>query len=125
MAIAQPVVAVIDDDESVRESLPDLLVALGFIARAFPSAASFLAAPGIAGTACLLVDVAMPHMSGPELQRELQRRGTHIPLIFITADRDESQRERLIEQGALDCLFKPFGESELLRALMRATGSSR
>ncbi|MGN6169308.1 MAG: response regulator transcription factor [Solirubrobacteraceae bacterium] len=113
-------VAVIDDDESVRESLPDLLQAVGYAAQAFASAEDFLTAGDPLHTSCLLLDVAMPGMSGPELHQELQRRGRAIPVVFITAHGDETVRPRLLEQGAADCLFKPFTETALLTALHSA-----
>jgi FixJ family two-component response regulator len=110
-------VAVVDDDESVRESLPDLLREVGYAVQAFASAEDFLASGDQLRTQCLILDVAMPGMSGPELQRELQRRGTAIPVVFITAHGDETVRPRLLQQGAVDCLFKPFSETALLGAL--------
>jgi FixJ family two-component response regulator len=115
-----PLVAVIDDDESVRESLPDLLREFGFAAQAFSSAEQFLASGDLEGTRCLILDIAMPGMSGPELQRELTSRGQTIPIVFITAQGDEAVRPRLLEQGAVECLFKPFSEGELLAALNTA-----
>ena len=117
----QTLVSVVDDDDSVRESLPDLLVEFGFAAHAFASAEEFLASSnGRGGTRCLILDVAMPGMSGPELQRELTLQGRDIPIIFITAHKDETVRQRLLAQGAVECLFKPFSESALLEALKRA-----
>jgi FixJ family two-component response regulator len=113
-------VSVVDDDESVRESLPDLLRQYGFVAAAFSSAESFLASEVIAETSCLILDVAMPGMSGPELQQELIRRQQHIPIVFITAVGDESVRSRLVAQGAVDCLFKPLGKTALLDAVNSA-----
>ncbi|WP_315388038.1 response regulator [uncultured Stenotrophomonas sp.] len=113
-------VSVVDDDESVRESLPDLLRELGFAVAAFSSAAEFLASAEIDSTRCLILDIAMPGMSGPELMQELRRRHYAIPLIFITAHGSASERPRLVEQGAVDCLAKPFSEAELLRALNAA-----
>ena len=110
-------VSVIDDDESVRESLPDLLKECGFDAQAFSSAEDFLASDQISETKCLILDVAMPGLSGPDLQRTLTQRRQKIPIIFITAHRDETVRPRLIEQGAVECLFKPFSETDLLTAL--------
>lgn len=110
-------VAVIDDDESVRESLPDLLREFGYKVEAFASAEEFLASGDLGRTKCLILDVAMPGMSGPELQRELQRVRRPIPVVFITAHGDETMRPRLLEQGAVDCLFKPFSESALLAAI--------
>src|ERR1700746_2297920 len=103
--IQRSLVSVVDDDESVRESLPDLLRQFGFAAEPFSSAEAFLASDVVSGTSCLLLDVAMPGMSGPDLQRELTRRRQKIPIVFITAHRDEKVRPRLIEQGAGECLF--------------------
>ncbi|HEY6158827.1 MAG TPA: response regulator [Gemmatimonadales bacterium] len=120
MIAMRSLVSVVDDDESVRESLPDLLRELGFAARAFSSAEEFLASDSVGQTNCLILDVAMPGMSGPELQQELTRRRQEIPIVFITAHRDETVRPRLLESGAVDCLFKPFSEAALLEALNAA-----
>lgn len=119
-ATLRPLVSVIDDDESVRESLPDLLTELGFTAKSFSSAEEFLASDCVARTQCLLLDIIMPRMSGPELQHELQRRRQSTPIIFITSQGDENIRARLIEQGAAECLFKPFSETALHEALVAA-----
>ena len=116
----RPSVAVVDDDESVRESLLELLKVLGFTSRTFGSAEEFLAASLIGETKCLLLDVSMPGMSGPQLQAELKRLDAKIPIIFITAQANESLRIRLLEQGAVDCLLKPFSDTDLLDALNRA-----
>jgi len=113
-------VTVVDDDESVRESLPDLLREFGFDAEAFSSAKAFLDSNVVSDTGCLLLDVAMPGMSGPELQQELIRRRREIPIVFITAGGDESVRPRLLAAGAVECLFKPFSETVLLDALNEA-----
>jgi FixJ family two-component response regulator len=119
---ARLLVSVVDDDESVRESLPDLLKELGYDARAFSSAEDFLASDCVTKTACLLLDITMPAMSGPELQQELTRRGQAIPIVFITARRDENMRLRLIRQGAVECLFKPFDDRAVIAALNSALG---
>jgi FixJ family two-component response regulator len=113
-------VSVVDDDESVRESLPDLLRQFGFAAHAFSSAEAFLASEVLSETRCLILDIAMPGMSGPELQQELLRRGQEIPIVFITANGDRTVRPRLLAQGAEECLFKPFSETALLDALNAA-----
>jgi FixJ family two-component response regulator len=123
MTVAQPLVSVVDDDESVRESLPDLLKEFGFGAAAFSSAEEFLASDCVGRTSCLILDVAMPGMTGPELQRELARRGQSIPIVFITAHKDDTVRPRLIEQGAVECLFKPFSDAALQAALTSALDS--
>ena len=122
--VARPLITVVDDDESVRESLPDLLKEFGFEAQTFSSAEEFLASKSIAETRCLLLDVAMPGMTGPDLQKELTRRDQSIPIVFITAQRDEAIRPRLIAEGAVDCLFKPFEPTDLLRALNTALRAS-
>jgi FixJ family two-component response regulator len=89
----------------------------GFAVQAFSSADEFLASDCIARTRCLILDVAMPGMSGPELQRELTLRRQRIPIVFITAREDETIRPRLLERGAVECLFKPFSEAALCEAL--------
>ncbi|AMQ84727.1 MULTISPECIES: response regulator [Pseudomonas] len=113
-------VSVVDDDESVRESLPDLIKEFGFAVQAFASAQAFLASPYLDLTHCLILDVAMPGMSGPDLQRELLRRDYRIPVIFITAHGDASEQAKLLNGGAVECLFKPFSEAQLLKALSAA-----
>lgn len=113
-------VSIVDDDESVRESLPDLVRQFGFAAEAFSSAEAFLASDVVSDTSCLLLDVAMPGMSGPDLQQELTHRRQKIPIVFITASGDRTVRPRLLAQGAVECLFKPFSEVALLDALNAA-----
>jgi FixJ family two-component response regulator len=115
-----PLVSVVDDDESVRESLPDLLRQFGFAAEAFSSAEAFLASEFVTRTDCLLLDIAMPGMSGLDLQQELVRRRHKIPIVFITANGDKTVRPRLLAHGAVECLFKPFSETALLDALNAA-----
>jgi|SRR5580693_5805557 FixJ family two-component response regulator len=119
----QLLVSVVDDDQSFRESLPELLKELGFAARTFSSAKDFLASDAVLHSKCLMLDVAMPVMSGPELFRELRRRGLGIPVVFITARRDEAARSRLLDYGAVECLFKPFDDKALSQALNKAVGS--
>ena len=114
---ARPLISVVDDDESVRESLPDLLREFGFEAQTFSSVEEFLASEIIEDTNCLVLDVAMPGMTGPELQRELELRDQPIPIVFITGQRDPATRLRLMAQGAVECLFKPFEANDLLHAL--------
>ena len=120
IAVERPLVAVVDDDESVRESLPDLLKEFGFAARAFSSAEEFLASDSIAEARCLILDIAMPGMNGLGLQRELKLRGQKIPIIFITAQKNELVRALVFEQGAAEFLFKPFSDTALLEALTKA-----
>jgi FixJ family two-component response regulator len=118
--VTRSLVSIVDDDESVRESLPDLVRQFGFAARAFSSAEAFLASELVSQTSCLILDVAMPGMSGPDLQRELASRRQMIPIVFITATADREIRPRLLAQGAIECLFKPFSETALLDALNAA-----
>jgi len=117
--VIRSLVAVVDDDESVRESLPDLLRELGFVVHAFSSAEGFLASEFLDDTDCLILDVAMPGMSGPALQQELLRRRRRIPIVFITAHADENICAQVLEAGAVACLLKPFTETALLDAVMK------
>lgn len=116
----EALVSVIDDDESVRESIPDLLRAFGFEARGFESAESFLASDVIDATRCVVLDVAMPGMSGPELFEHLKQWPRTIPVIFITAQGNGDVCRRLIALGAVACLYKPFDPMALIEALKRA-----
>jgi FixJ family two-component response regulator len=118
--VTRPLITVVDDDESVRESLPDLLNEFGFEAQTFSSAEEFLVSDAVDDTKCLVLDVAMPGMSGPDLQQELKLREQSIPIVFVTAHRDATIRLRLLAQGAVDCLFKPFEAADLLQALNTA-----
>jgi FixJ family two-component response regulator len=111
---------VVDDDESVRESLPDLLREFGFTAEAFSSAEEFLSSGCVDETSCLILDIAMPGMSGPELQQELKRRRNEVPIIFITGQRDEVIRAQVLKQGAAGFLLKPFSDDALLTAIKTA-----
>lgn len=113
-------VSIVDDDESIRESLPHLLRELGYAAHTFASAEAFLASDDLRHTDCLVLDVAMPGMTGVDLLRALARCGHRIPIVFITAHRDEWLRPPLIADGAVACLFKPFSESALVEALEMA-----
>jgi FixJ family two-component response regulator len=117
---ATALVSVVDDDESVRESLPDLLKEFGFAVQSFASAEEFLASGRVGETRCLVLDIAMPGMSGPDLQRELKRRSQPIPIVFITANEDSCECTRVLDAGAVSCLIKPFSEAALLRAVTTA-----
>jgi FixJ family two-component response regulator len=115
--VKRSLVSVVDDDESIRESLPGLLKEFGYRVRTFSSGEEFLAFDRVDQIGCLILDIAMPGMSGPDVQRELAVRGYRIPIIFITAQGDETIRQRLVQQGAIDCLFKPFSDDALQEAL--------
>ena len=116
----RPLVSVVDDDESVRESLPDLLKEFGFAARAFSSGQAFLSSDSVDETRCLILDIAMPGMSGLDLQQELKRGGQSIPIIFITGQKDEDIRKQAAQQGAVKFLYKPFSDTALLDAVNSA-----
>lgn len=113
-------VAVVDDDESVRESLPDLLHEFGFRARAFSSAEEFLSSGSLEQTRCLILDVVMSGMTGLDLQRQLNDHALRIPVIFITAQKAREIRDRAFKQGAVSFLLKPFSDTALLDALNEA-----
>jgi len=115
-------VSVIDDDESVRESLPDLLHEFGYTARPFSCPEEFLVSEALDQSKCLILDIAMPGMTGPALQLELKKRGKKIPIIFITASRNETVRSQVLAQGAAECLHKPFSDTALLTAIRSALG---
>jgi FixJ family two-component response regulator len=119
-AIDRVLVAVVDDDESIRDSLPDLIREFGFAAQAYPSAEEFLASDNIGQTKCLVLDITMPGMSGLALQRELKARGRKIPIVFITASKDEKIRAQASQDGTVEVLLKPFSDTALLAALKKA-----
>jgi FixJ family two-component response regulator len=119
-ATQRVLLSVVDDDEMLRESLPDLLREFGFAARAFSSGPEFLSSENLDETKCLILDVAMPEMSGLDVQRELNRRGQAIPIIFITGQKDEDVRKQAFRQGAVKFLYKPFSDSALLDAVNEA-----
>jgi FixJ family two-component response regulator len=116
----RPLLSVVDDDESIRGSVPGLIEEFGYAARAFSSAEEFLSSGAIDETSCLILDIAMPGMSGPELHLELKRRGEKVPVIFITGQKDEAIRTRLLKQGAAGFLLKPFSDTALLAAIKTA-----
>jgi FixJ family two-component response regulator len=117
---ATALVSIVDDDESVREALPDLLREFGFAVQSFACAEDFLASGCVGETRCLVLDLVMPGMSGPDLQRELTRMGEPLPIVFITANEDSIECTRVVDAGAVCCLIKPFSEAALLSAVMRA-----
>jgi len=124
-ATEHPLLSVVDDDEMLRESLPDLLREVGFAARAFSSGQEFLSSDYVDETKCLILDVAMPGMSGLDLQEELKRRGQAIPIIFITGQKDDDIRKRALRQGAVKFLYKPFSDDDLLDAVNAALDGNK
>lgn len=125
MTAPRSLVVVVDDDASVRESLPELLQELGFAVRTYPSADAFLASRHIDETDCLVVDIDMPDKDGFELLNELQMRGHDIPAVLMTANADEAVRSHVGQGGVVACLLKPFGEAALLEAIGAALGHRR
>jgi FixJ family two-component response regulator len=119
----RPLVSVVDDDESIRESLESLIRSVGFAAKVFASAEEFQHSEYPLKTDCLILDVRMPGMNGPELQRRLAADHYQIPIIFITAHGTEAGRSRALENGAVDYLIKPFSEEEVLSAVHTALSS--
>jgi FixJ family two-component response regulator len=117
-------VSIVDDDEIMRQSLPSLVSKFGFSVRTFTSAEQFLASDCVGQTKCLILDIALPGMSGPDLKRELARRGQKISIVFITGQRDQDLRQQLLADGAVECLFKPFSATALREALNTALGVS-
>ena len=122
MRAVGPLVCVVDDDKSIRESLPDLLNEFGYSVCTFSSAQEFLESAALDRTAALILDIAMPGMTGLELQTELKHRGNLVPVIFITANRDKAIHSQVVAQGATACLLKPFSDTDLLEALNSAVG---
>ena len=120
LTATRSLVCVVDDDESVRESLPDLLRSFGMDVQSFASAATFLASDAMERTGCLILDVSMPEISGPELQQELSRRKRSIPIVFITAHAEERTRLAVIRRGAIAYLTKPFSETTIVEAVQAA-----
>jgi FixJ family two-component response regulator len=118
-------VCIVDDNESVRESLPDLVQYGGYDVQTFASGEDFLASPAVNEATCLVLDVGLPGISGPELHKELQRRGRKLPVVFITAQGDRSLPSRLVAAGAVACLLKPFSDTALLEALQAACGGGK
>ena len=117
---ATPLVCIVDDDASIADSTRYLVGAFGFRAEAFSSAQEFLSSSLVEETRCLILDVRMPGMDGLELQRYLAKAAQRIPIVFITAHRDEAIRTRVLEEGAVECLFKPFSDTAVLEALNTA-----
>ena len=119
-----PLIAVVDDDAAIREAVESLLRSVGFRTAVFASAEDLLQDGQLQATACLIVDVRMPRMSGLELQRQLARADCPMPIIFITAHSDEATRARALRAGAVAFLDKPFSDEVLLRAVHAALQSS-
>ena len=118
-------ISIIDDDESIGRTTKRLIESFGFRAAAFASAETFLTSCQLDETACLIVDVRMPGMSGLELQRHLAQQGGSIPIIFITSYEDGASRAQALEAGAVAVLGKPFNDHELLETIHAALQQRR
>jgi len=121
----RPTIIVVDDDHSVRESLPDLIRECGYESRTYASAEEYLGSDDLMKTSCLILDMAMPGMTGWELQLELQRLHLPTPIVFITATQNEAIRQAVMDEGAVTCLMKPFGNKDLLLAIELALDRPR
>ncbi|WP_246791272.1 response regulator transcription factor [Bradyrhizobium commune] len=119
----QKLIAIVEDNQPFRESMQKLIALLGYTAESFPSAASFLASPFVAKTACLVADVNMPGMTGPELHRHLRDAGYKIPTILVTAYPDDVVRDRALKDGVVCYLSKPVDDDHLERCLGSAVRS--
>jgi FixJ family two-component response regulator len=119
-----PLISIVDDDDSLRNSLDNLIRSVGFRARGFSSAEAFLSSSQARDTSCLILDVRMPGMNGLDLQRQMLATNWSIPIIFITSHADDEARRRALDAGAVDFLYKPFREKDLLRAIDAALNGS-
>jgi FixJ family two-component response regulator len=120
-SVRRALVAIVDDDESVRDAIGSLFRSMGFRTELFPSGEEFLAAPHLHDFSCLILDVQMPGMNGLELQQRLAAASHPVPIIFVTAFGDESTRARALRGGAVSFLSKPFSDDALLEAVQSAT----
>ena len=117
-------ISIVDDDDSLRNSLDNLIRSVGYRAQGFPSAEALLSSNQLHDTACLILDVRLPGMNGLELQRRIAAANWRIPIIFITSHADGDARARALEAGAVDYLYKPFREEALLNAIDAALNHS-
>jgi FixJ family two-component response regulator len=113
-------VFLVDDDASVRKALQRLIRAAGYDVESFPDAAGYLASPAPSLPACMVLDIRMPTMSGFELQSAIAGTSRALPVVFITGHGDEAVRSQALEAGAVDVLFKPIDEEELVSAIEKA-----
>jgi FixJ family two-component response regulator len=119
-----PLISVVDDDVLMQESTTRLLRSFKFNVKALASAEEFLNSDDLAETACLILDLRLPGMSGLELQRQLISQNRCMPIIFVTAQGDETQQTQALAAGAVAFLYKPFDEHDLLNAINSALGNS-
>jgi len=124
MQVADKLIAVVDDDPSVRSATVDLLASVGFACEAYEAAEDYLQSDAAKRTACLILDVRMPGLNGLELQRRLADQGRAVPIIFITSYPNERVRRRAIRAGAICYLSKPYSEEDLLGCIRSALDKS-
>ena len=117
---AAPLVCIVDDDASMADSTRYLVLSFGFRAEAFSSAQEFLSSSLVEETRCLILDIRMPGMDGLELQRYLSNANKRIPIVFVTARPNDSERRQAMAGGAADFLSKPFSEDALFAAIQTA-----
>jgi FixJ family two-component response regulator len=120
-----PLVAIVDDDASMRQSSCRLVRSFGYRAEAFASGDEFLGSPRLAETACLLLDVRMPGVDGLEVQRRLAERGADIPIVFLTGRATDDEERRARAAGAVEFLRKPVRSDALLQAFRKALQTPR
>ena len=120
-----PLIAIVDDDDSLRNSLENLIRSVGFRAQGFPSAEAFLSWRQARDTVCLILDVRMPGMNGLDLQRQMMTRNWRVPIVFITSHADDHAEARALEAGAVAFLYKPCREEDLLNAIEAALRRTR
>jgi FixJ family two-component response regulator len=125
MSSTGPVIYVVDDDKSVRDSLQRLLTSVGLTVEVFPSAQAFLSRPRPDAPGCLVLDVRLPGLSGLDLQRELARTDAPLPIVFLTGHGDIPMSVRAMKAGAVEFLTKPFREKDLLEAIGQAIERNR
>jgi FixJ family two-component response regulator len=118
--VRAPLISIVDDDDSLRRSLGNLLRSLGFRVQEFASAQAFIGAQNARETACLILDVRMPGMTGLDLQRHIAASGWRVPIVFITSHADDDARTRALAAGGVAFLSKPFREKEILDAINAA-----
>lgn len=124
-ADVEPIVFVVDDDQSVREGIQSLLTSAGFSVDTFPTAKMFLNHPRPDRPACVILDVRMPGLSGLDLQQELTKTGVSIPIIFITGHGNVRMTAQAMKAGAVEFLTKPFREQELIDAVRESIDRDR
>lgn len=122
---AVPLISIVDDDDSLRDSLENLIRSFGFRTQGFRSATPFLSSNQARETACLILDVRMPGLSGLDLQREMMTQNWRVPIIFITSHADDYAQARALEAGAVAFLYKPCRAEDLLAAIEAALGQAR